>query len=71
MMDDVTQQNAALVEEASAAARALNEQAGSLMQLISRYKVGDVAVLATSRPARGAPAASTTDALERRRASRA
>jgi methyl-accepting chemotaxis protein len=41
MMDDVTQQNAALVEEASAAAQALTEQASSLTQLISRYRVGE------------------------------
>jgi methyl-accepting chemotaxis protein len=41
MMDDVTQQNAALVEEASAAARALTEQASNLTQLICRYQVGE------------------------------
>jgi len=40
-MDDVTQQNAALVEEASAAARALTEQASNLSQLIARYRVGE------------------------------
>jgi methyl-accepting chemotaxis protein len=34
----VTQQNAALVEEASAAAQALTEQAANLTQLISRYR---------------------------------
>ncbi len=38
MMDDVTQQNAALVEEASAAAQALTEQASSLTQLIARFR---------------------------------
>jgi hypothetical protein len=41
MMDEVTQQNAALVEEASAAAQALTEQASNLTQLISRYRLGD------------------------------
>src|SRR3984957_15164083 len=41
MMDDVTQQNAALVEEASAAAQALSEQAGKLSQMIARYRVGE------------------------------
>jgi methyl-accepting chemotaxis protein len=41
-MDDVTQQNAALVEEASAAAQALSEQATSLSHLIARYRVDDV-----------------------------
>jgi len=41
MMDDVTQQNAALVEQATAAAQALNGQALNLTQLIARYKVED------------------------------
>ena len=41
MMDDVTQQNSALVEQASAAAQALTEQATNLTQLISRYQVGE------------------------------
>jgi methyl-accepting chemotaxis protein len=36
----VTQQNAALVEESSAAAQALTEQASTLTQLIARYQVG-------------------------------
>jgi methyl-accepting chemotaxis protein len=40
-MDDVTQQNAALVEQASAAAQALSEQATSLSHLIARYRVDD------------------------------
>ena len=44
MMDEVTQQNAALVEEASAAAQALTEQASNLTQLISRYRVGEGSV---------------------------
>jgi methyl-accepting chemotaxis protein len=39
-MDDVTQQNAALVEEAAAAAKALQDQAGGLSQLVSVFKVG-------------------------------
>jgi methyl-accepting chemotaxis protein len=66
MMDDVTQQNAALVEEASAAAQALTEQASSLTQLIARYRVGEGAQTgegatqdaprATARPATAAAA---------------
>jgi len=40
-MDDVTQQNAALVEQATAAAQALSEQALNLSRLIAGYKVGD------------------------------
>jgi methyl-accepting chemotaxis protein len=54
MMDDVTQQNAALVEEASAASQALTEQASNLTQLISRYKLPAVAHSAPEE-ARGAP----------------
>jgi methyl-accepting chemotaxis protein len=38
LMDTMTQQNAALVEEASAAAQALSEQANSLTHLIARYR---------------------------------
>ena len=38
-MDATTQQNAALVEEATAAARALSEQAASMMSLIGRYRL--------------------------------
>jgi methyl-accepting chemotaxis protein len=40
-MDDVTQQNAALVEQASAAAQALSEQATNLSHLSARYRVDD------------------------------
>ncbi|MEZ2296804.1 methyl-accepting chemotaxis protein [Variovorax sp. RCC_210] len=40
-MDQVTQQNAALVEEASAAAQSLQEQAGSLVKAVSVFKLGD------------------------------
>jgi len=39
-MDAVTQQNSALVEEASAAAQALHEQATNLARVIARYQVG-------------------------------
>lgn len=38
-MDDVTQQNAALVEQAAAAAESLREQAGSLLQTVSVFKL--------------------------------
>ena len=36
-MDDVTQQNAALVEEAAAAAESLEEQAQQMVQVVSRF----------------------------------
>jgi methyl-accepting chemotaxis protein len=68
MMDDVTQQNAALVEEASAAAQALTEQASRLTQLIARYRVEETgaeeAPRSALRPAAAAPVA------ERRAANR-
>jgi methyl-accepting chemotaxis protein len=40
-MDQSTQQNAALVEEASAASQAIVEQAQALSGMIARYKIGD------------------------------
>jgi methyl-accepting chemotaxis protein len=42
-MDDVTQQNAALVEEAAAAAESLEEQAQQMVQAVSRFKLEDSA----------------------------
>jgi deoxyxylulose-5-phosphate synthase len=35
----VVQQNAALVEEATAATQAMNEQAGSLLQMVARFQL--------------------------------
>jgi methyl-accepting chemotaxis protein len=69
MMDDVTQQNAALVEEASAAAQALTEQASSLMQLIARYRVEETGSEDAPRSALR-PAVAAAPALERRAANR-
>ncbi len=40
-MDSMTQQNSALVEEAAAAAEALTEQAGNMLELMSFFKTGD------------------------------
>jgi methyl-accepting chemotaxis protein len=54
-MDAVTQQNAALVEEAAAAAQSLQEQSSQLEQTVSAFRLpGDVAQ-ATGRPAPAAP----------------
>ncbi|TXG98041.1 MAG: methyl-accepting chemotaxis protein [Nevskiaceae bacterium] len=53
-MDEVTQQNAALVEEASASARSLEEQANGLSQAVSTYKISGETVSAA--PAAAAPA---------------
>ena len=62
-MDQTTQQNAALVEEASAASQAIVEQAQSLNGMIARYNVGGES--AAARPAAKAAPAAT----ERRSAS--
>jgi methyl-accepting chemotaxis protein len=52
-MDETTQQNAALVEEAAAASQAIVEQAQSLTNMIARYNVGASAATATrTAPAR-------------------
>jgi methyl-accepting chemotaxis protein len=61
-MDQTTQQNAALVEEASAASQAIVEQAQALNGMIDRYDVGGE----TARPSAKAASASA----ERRSAAR-
>lgn len=40
-MDDVTQQNAALVEQAAAAAESLEEQAQQMVQVVTRFKLDE------------------------------
>jgi methyl-accepting chemotaxis protein len=61
-MDQVTQQNAAMVEETSAATHKLSGEADGLLRLISRFKVGNAAIAAPvlvrsqSHPAVGSPA---------------
>ncbi|WP_307727719.1 methyl-accepting chemotaxis protein [Massilia sp. MS-15] len=51
-MDQVTQQNASLVEEAAAAAESLQDQASKLVQLVSVFKL-DGAAPTTDSPALG------------------
>jgi methyl-accepting chemotaxis protein len=51
-MDEVTQQNAALVEEAAAASQSMQEQAGELAAVVGFFKTG-----ASQQPARAAVAA--------------
>jgi methyl-accepting chemotaxis protein len=48
-MDETTQQNAALVEEAAAASQAIVEQAQTLNNMIARYHVGAAASPAVTR----------------------
>ena len=55
-LDQMTQQNAALVEESSAAAMSMNEQAQRLAQVVAVFNVGQMGMgsprpLAASRPA--------------------
>jgi hypothetical protein len=52
----VTQEHAALVEEASAAAQALTEQAVTLATLIERYEFGDSPQIDRRRTVCGAKA---------------
>jgi len=58
-MDQVTQQNAALVEEAAAAAESLQDQAANLVEAVSVFKTGTgTVVVATKRQQAGSkPAA--------------
>ena len=53
-MDDATQQNAALVEEAAAAAKSLQDQAANLAQVVSVFKLDE-----SGAPRRSAAAART------------
>jgi methyl-accepting chemotaxis protein len=52
-MDDVTQQNAALVEEAAASAVSLEQQAASLVELVSVFRVADPHAGGGHRPSMG------------------
>lgn len=55
-MDDVTQQNAALVEQAAAAAGAMQEQAHALTQVVHMFKMrGDPVVSAQGKHIKPAP----------------
>ncbi|MET3108550.1 methyl-accepting chemotaxis protein [Oxalobacteraceae bacterium GrIS 2.11] len=50
-MDDVTQQNAALVEEAASAAQSLQDQAQDLNQVVSVFKLNDSRPVSRAFPA--------------------
>jgi methyl-accepting chemotaxis protein len=52
-MEQVVQQNASLVEEASAATESMKDQAGSLLAAVSRFQLGDIE--APINPLRAAP----------------
>jgi methyl-accepting chemotaxis protein-1 (serine sensor receptor) len=53
-MDEVTQQNAALVEEAAASAEAMQDQADSLMEAVSIFKLGTASELTKTVTAKSA-----------------
>ncbi len=55
-MDQVTQQNAAMVEQATAAADGLKSEAVGLADLVSRFRTGGTQRLEVARPGRHAPA---------------
>jgi len=68
-MDELTQQNAALVEQATAASQAMAQQAGELNEMMGRYRLADRFV---ARPAAAAvrkttPAAAAATARHERR----
>ncbi|MBT2767501.1 MCP four helix bundle domain-containing protein [Stenotrophomonas sp. ISL-67] len=58
-MDETTQQNAALVEEATAAARSMEEQAGHLTDAVSLFKLEGQTATAAATAAAAAPARHT------------
>ncbi|MET0331425.1 MAG: methyl-accepting chemotaxis protein [Dyella sp.] len=58
-LDEVTQQNAALVEEAAAASRAMREQAGELTRQVSFFQIADNPAADRAHTARTPEAART------------
>ena len=48
-MDEATQQNAALVEQAAAAAQSMQEQAGKLSNVVSIFKVDQSHLVSSAR----------------------
>jgi len=65
-MDQVTQQNSALVEEAAAAAESLEEQARNLAELMTVFKVSEGHA---DRPWLSAPAPASAAATAKRQLS--
>jgi methyl-accepting chemotaxis protein len=58
-MDEVTQQNAALVEEAAATAGSLQDQATSLARVVSIFNIGNAQGRQAGHPAAARPTART------------
>ncbi|MCF5992879.1 methyl-accepting chemotaxis protein, partial [Xanthomonas perforans] len=55
-MDEATQQNAALVEEATAAARTMEDQASQLAHAVSRFTLADAPQAQAAMPVATTPA---------------
>ncbi|MYN10055.1 methyl-accepting chemotaxis protein [Pseudoduganella aquatica] len=70
-MDEVTQQNAALVEQAAAASQSMQEQAGNLATVVGFFKTGTHTAAAAPAPRRSAPAPAKAAAQARAVAVRA
>jgi methyl-accepting chemotaxis protein len=64
-MDELTQQNAALVEEATAASQAMAEQVRGLNQMLDRYRINEMIEGARSFAAPAAASAATAQATAR------
>ena len=73
-MDELTQQNAALVEQATAASQAMAEQVRGLNEMLARYRIAEAALNSTSNyaaaHASGAAATSGAARADRRGAPR-
>ena len=65
-MDQVTQQNAAMVEQSTAASHSLSQEAQSLQASVAQFKVGTSGAtpVAAPTPARAAPARQLVQALK-------
>jgi methyl-accepting chemotaxis protein len=60
-MDELTQQNAALVEEATASSQAMADQARELNEMMARYQVAGAEGAVVTKRASSAPRAAATD----------
>ncbi|HEX3845031.1 MAG TPA: methyl-accepting chemotaxis protein [Steroidobacteraceae bacterium] len=71
-MDELTQQNASLVEEATAASQAMAEQVRGLNEMLGRFQVdmADIATTATQPAPSAKPATAAAARMERRGVSR-
>jgi len=70
-MDELTQQNAALVEQATASSQAMADQARELNEMMSRYRVsGELGAGRSGSSADGAPVVAAADGVSSDRRTR-